>query len=96
MIDLKKKYWIILGGFALLTIGGLLFTLRRKKVVKSNVKSSSTFKTKLVDLANSEWEKWNKSREELADKIVRALQNAYTDKTTFKGTISDIYNKLTK
>lgn len=60
MIDLKKKYWIILGGFALLTIGGLLFTLRRKKVGSNNVKSSSTFKTKLVDLANAEWDKWNK------------------------------------
>jgi hypothetical protein len=66
MIDLKKKYWIILGGFALLTIGGLLFTLRRKKAVGSNSKSSkstdasSSFKTKLVDLANSEWDKWNK------------------------------------
>jgi hypothetical protein len=60
VIDLKKKYWIILGGFALLTIGGLLFTLRRKKVGSNNVKSSSTFKTKLVDLANAEWDKWNK------------------------------------
>jgi len=63
MIDLKKKYWIILGGLALLTIGGLLFTLRRKKVVSSNLKSSDTsssFKTKLIDLANSEWDKWNK------------------------------------
>lgn len=63
MIDLNKKYWIILGGFALLTIGGLLLTLRRKKVVGSNLKSSNTsssFKTKLVDLANSEWDKWNK------------------------------------
>ncbi len=48
------------------------------------------------ETSSTEWEKWNKSRETLADKIVRALQNAYTDKTTFKGTISAIYNKLTK
>jgi len=48
------------------------------------------------DTSSTEWEKWNKSREVLADTIVRALQNAYTDKTTFKGTISAIYNKLTK
>jgi len=60
VIDLKKKYWIILGGLVLLTIGGLLFTLRRKKVGSNNVKSSSSFKTKLIDLANAEWDKWNK------------------------------------
>jgi hypothetical protein len=58
-MDLKNKYWLILGGVSILTIGGLLITLRKKKSGGST-KSSSDFKNKLVDLANSEWNKWNK------------------------------------
>ena len=45
--------------------------------------------SRIPETSSTEWEK-------LADKIVRVLQNAYTDKTTFKGIISAIYNKLTK
>mmetsp|Transcript_33722 Transcript_33722/g.48937 ORF Transcript_33722/g.48937 Transcript_33722/m.48937 type:complete len:176 (+) Transcript_33722:1172-1699(+) len=46
------------------------------------------------DTSSTEWENWSKRREELADTIVKALTSAYVGKTSFKGTISAIYNKL--
>mmetsp|Transcript_2365 Transcript_2365/g.3211 ORF Transcript_2365/g.3211 Transcript_2365/m.3211 type:complete len:603 (-) Transcript_2365:353-2161(-) len=48
------------------------------------------------DTSSAEWEIWSKRREELADTVVKALTKAYVVKTSFKGTISAIYNKLTK
>lgn len=47
------------------------------------------------DTSSAEWEHWNRSRVDIADNIVKALQSAYVTKTSFKGTISAIYNKLT-
>lgn len=46
------------------------------------------------DTSSADWENWSKSREDMADKIVKALQKEYVAKTSFKGTISAIYNKL--
>lgn len=48
------------------------------------------------DISSPEWAKWSKSREDIADSIVKRLQAAYMGKTTFTGTISAIYNKLNK
>jgi len=58
MIDIKNKYWVVLGGVSLLTIIGLLFTLRKPK--SELKKGSSNFKNDLIRLANQEWDKWNK------------------------------------
>lgn len=58
-MDIKNKYWIILGGISILTIGGLLIFSTNKKTIQK-VKNSSDFKKRLVELANNEWDKWNK------------------------------------
>ena len=58
MIDIKNKYWVVLGGVSLLTIIGLLFTLRKPK--SELKKGYSNFKNDLIRLANQEWDKWNK------------------------------------
>jgi hypothetical protein len=73
-MDLKNKYWLILGGVSILTIGGLLITLRKKKSGGST-KSSSDFKNKLVDLANSEWNKWNKGGKRIKEGSKETIQD---------------------
>lgn len=73
-MDLKNKYWLILGGISILTIGGLLITLRKKKSGGST-KSSSDFTGKLVDLANSEWDKWNKGGKRIKEGSKDTLQD---------------------
>ena len=73
-MDLKNKYWLILGGVSILTIGGLLITLRKKKSGGST-KSSSDFTGKLVDLANSEWDKWNKGGKRIKEGSKDTLQD---------------------
>jgi len=50
----KVKVWGILGGVSLLTIS-LIYLFSKPKKQKS-----SQFKKKLVNLANEEWDKWNK------------------------------------
>jgi len=47
------------------------------------------------DISCSQWATWDTNRKDIADSIVKALQTAYVTKTTFSGTISAIYNKLT-
>jgi hypothetical protein len=50
----KVKQWGIIGGVSLLTIS-LIYLFSKPKKQKS-----SPFKKKLVNLANEEWDKWNK------------------------------------
>ena len=50
----KLKVWGILGGVSLLTIS-LIYLFSKPKKQKS-----SPFKKKLINLANEEWDKWNK------------------------------------
>lgn len=57
----KTKVWLFLGGVGILTLL-LPYLFSRKKPKNSNKnKIKSDFKKKLVDLANKEWDKWNKS-----------------------------------
>jgi hypothetical protein len=73
-MDLKNKYWLILGGVSILTIGGLLITLRKKKSGGST-KSSSDFKKDLINLANSEWDKWNKDGKRIKEGSKETIQD---------------------
>ena len=50
----KVKQWGIIGGVSLLTIS-LIYLFSKPKKQKS-----SPFKKKLINLANEEWDKWNK------------------------------------
>jgi hypothetical protein len=57
----KTKVWLLLGGVGILTLL-LPYLFSRKKPKSSNKnKIKSDFKKKLVDLANKEWDKWNKN-----------------------------------
>lgn len=75
MINLKDKYWLILGSVAILTVGGLLFTLRKRKTSKRAKKGASTFKRDLINLANSEWDKWNKGGKRIKEGSKDTLQD---------------------
>lgn len=57
MINSKNKYLWILGGFAVLTIGGLILSNKSN----DDNKNLSGFKKRLIDLANNEYNKWNKN-----------------------------------
>jgi hypothetical protein len=73
MIDIKNKYWVVLGGVSLLTIIGLLFTLRKPK--SELKKGSSNFKNDLIRLANQEFDKWNKDGKKIKEGSQETIQD---------------------
>lgn len=88
----KTKVWLFLGGVGILTLL-LPYLFSRKKPKNSNKnKIKSDFKKKLVDLANKEWDKWNKSgkvTKEGSQDTIQDLRDYYEIGTKTKG--SDSY-----
>jgi len=78
MSNTYSKYWLVLGGVAFLTIGIVAFLSKSKKknfVTKSRDNSLSSFKQTAINLANTEWNKWNKNGVRLKEGAKDTLQD---------------------
>jgi hypothetical protein len=76
MINSKNKYLWILGGLAVLTIGGLMISKKKEEEeVVDNFNPNSSFKKKLIGLANQEYSKWNKNGKKIKEGSKDTIQD---------------------
>ncbi len=78
MSNTYSKYWLVLGGVAFLTIGGVVLfskSRRKKAQTKSTDNAPSSFKQTAINLANTEWNKWNKNGVRIKEGAKDTLQD---------------------